>query len=514
MNRRLVAYIALALIFCSISGLHGQSDAKSKIECTARILTHDAAHKADVQMLIGNVEFSHEGAVCYCDTAYFNEKSNTVDAYGENLVVHLNDSVMLYGNHILYDGNSKIAIITKDTVVLTDETTTLYTDRLVYDRNTERAYYNTYGRVVSGNSTLISRQGWYYTVSNDVYFKDSVVLVTPQYKVESDTLRYNTLTEIAYFLGPTVISSDDNYMTCNYGWYNTYSNVCQFEDSARMYNNTQCLSADTIWYDLEHDLGVARSNVYIYDSTQNVYFTSNYAEYQKEKGYAYLIDSAVAVIIENEDSLFMHGEQMWASFDSAQELEYMYTYYNVRFYRNDIQGACDSLSYNAIDSIILMIGSPVLWTGENQLLSDTVKLLLKNGQISQMQFINNAFIAADVFKELKFNQIKGANMLVDFENNNISTVFIDANAECLYYVQEDDKSLIGVQKSASASMRIFFEDNEVSKIRFYHQVKGEMYPEDKLPADKLNNFKWLNIYRPIDRFDIFRAEAYNAAIEN
>ena len=63
-------------------------------------------------------------------------------------------------------------------------------------------------------------------------------------------------------------------------------------------------------------------------------------------------------------------------------------------------------------------------------------------------------------------------------------------------------------------MRIFFEDNEVSQIRFYHQVKGEMYPEDKLPADKLNNFKWLNIYRPIDRFDIFRAEAYNAAIEN
>ncbi len=512
MNSRL-KYVLLLCILCRVADMYAQLNEKSKIECTAERLTHNPTLERGVQMLVGNVEFTHEGAVCYCDTAYFNEEDNTVDAYGRELVIHLNDSVSLYGNHIVYNGNTKVAVITNDTVVLTNETTTLYTDKLIYDRNKEEAYYNSYGKVVSGNSTLISRQGWYYTITDDVYFKDSVILTTPQYKVESDTLRYNTLSEIAYFLGPTVISSNDNCMTCNYGWYNTYTDVCQFEDSAKMYNKTQCLSADTIWYDREHDIGIARRHVYIYDSTQSVYFTSNYAEYQKEKGYAYLVDSAVAVMIEKNDSLFIHGEQLWASFDTAQELEYMYAYYNVRFYREDMQGACDSLAYCAADSIIYMIGSPILWSGENQLLSDTVKLLLKNEQISQMYFINNALVVADVFKELKFNQVSGANMWVNFENNNISTVFIDANAECLYYVQEDNGDLIGVQKALSSQMRIFFENNEVSKIRFYQKVKGEMYPESKLPIDKLKGFIWLNAYRPVSRDDIFREEAYHAESE-
>ncbi len=500
------------IVFFSLCSLQvycfSQESKSKKIECTAQQLTHDASIAQDIQMLIGNVVFSHEGAICHCDTAYFNEKNNTIDAYGQNLIVYINDSITLQGNHIVYNGNTKIAVITKDTVVLTDQSTTLYTDKLTYNRNNNVAYFTTKGRIVSGNTTLISQQGWYYTQTNDAYFKDSVVLTSPQYLVHSDTLRYNTNSEIAYFLGPSTISSDDNYIFCEYGWYNTFTDVCQFEQNARMFNNTQCLSADTIWYDKEHDMGIARHNVAISDSTNNIVFYSHYAEYQKEKGFAYLIDSAVAVLIEQNDSLYLHGDEIWATFDTNQSLKYVHTYYNVRFYRHDIQGVCDSLSYNAIDSIIYMIGNPILWTGENQLIADTIEMYLQNGGIHKMHFINNSFVCADVFNEKNFNQIKGISMWADFIDNNLNTVFVEANAECLYYVQENDSSLIGIQKSLSAQMKIFFEDNEVSKIRMYRKVKGEMYPHDKLENTYLQGFLWLNTYRPIDKIDIFRQETY------
>lgn len=509
MNKPTKLSVLLLLMLCSFSSFC-QENENTKIECKAKKLIYDAKIEKDVHMLVDQVVFTHEGAIGYCDTAYFNEKRNTITARGENLVIHVNDSVSLYGNFLIYDGETRTAFITKDTVVLTNESATLYTDTLIYNRNTGIAYYHTYGRLVSGNSTLKSQQGWYHTKTNDVYFKNDVVLTSPQYTIETDTLRYNTTTEIAYFLGPTTIHNDSNFMVCEYGWYNTYSDVCQFEKNARMYNNTQFLAADTIWYDREHDMGIAHGHVSIEDSTANIVLYSNYAEYQKEKNYAYLTDSAVAVLIQKDDSLFLHSNEIRAIFDTTQQLQYLFAFYGVRFYRDDLQGVCDSISYDATDSVVYMINFPILWSEGSQMKADTVKIFLKNGQIHQMHFINNSSVNQDVFQEEKFNQIRGTNMIVDFYNNNISTVFVDANAECLYYVQEDNKDLIGIQKSVSAQMRIFFENNEISKIRLYKQIKGEMYPLDKLPLDRLSGFIWLNQYRPTDKQDIFREDYYNA----
>ncbi len=512
MMRKIVFFIVI--LVCPISFvpyLLGQENTSAKkIECTAQRLVYDAEIKPNVQILYGNVEFSHEGAIGYCDTAYFHEKQNLIEAFGKNLNIHINDSVILFGNHLIYNGNTKQAVITKDTVVLTNGNTSLYTDKLIYDRIADVGFYNTHGRLVSGNSTLESVQGWYYTQTSEVYFKDSVVLTTPQYVVHSDTLMYNTQSEIAYFLGPTLIQSEDNFITCEYGWYNTFNNVCQFEKHAKLYNHTQCLQADTIWFDRDNDMGIARRNVLISDSTQNTLFSGHYAEYQQQKGYAYLIDSAVAVLIENNDSLFVHGQEMWLAFDTAQEIQSIQAYYNVRFFREDLQGVCDSLAYDALDSVIYLIGNPVLWSDKNQMKADTVKLYIKNQEISNMQFIMNASIFADVFEQEKFNQIKGINMWLDFQNNKIQQVFIDANAECIYYVQEDNGDLVGIQKSTSSQMRIFFEDNQVSMIRMYKNVKGNMYPENELTLPLLSNFIWLADFRPINKSDIFREDRYQA----
>ena len=130
-----------------------------------------------------------------------------------------------------------------------------------------------------------------------------------------------------------------------------------------------------------------------------------------------------------------------------------------------------------------------------------------------MNFILNASIFADVFQQEKFNQIKGINMWVDFQENKIQQVFIDANAECLYYVQEDNDDLIGVQKSTSSQMRIFFQDNQVSMIRMYKKVKGNIYPEEELSLPLLSGFIWLENFRPADKNDIFREESYRAEPE-
>ena len=505
-------FIINALLFCNLYSFcqikHTQQKGK-KIITTADWLTADRTTNDGVQTLTGNVRFEHEGAVCYADTAYFNETQNTIDAYGQNLVVHINDSVTLYGKHLQYDGNTKQAFINQD-VRLTNQNTVLYTDKLEYDRNLNLGYYNTGGRVESGESVLTSKEAWFYTKVNDLYFKDSVVLVSPEYTINSDTLKYNTSREIAYFLGPTYIYSDSNTMYCELGWYETWTDICEFQKESRLYNKTQCLTADTIWFDKKNDIGIARRSVVMSDTVENVLFFSQYAEYQQKRGNAYLTDSAIAVMIEKEDSLFLHSDVMFVYFDTNQKVTLLTAYYNVQFFRRDLQGSCDSLVYDAVDSTITLITSPVMWSEENQFLADTVRMFFQNGQVSEIHYINNAATFADVFDAEKFNQVKGDYMIAYFVDNHIETVFVDGSAECLYYIQEENKDLIGIQKSTSAQMRVFFEENQVRIIRFYEDVKGKIYPEEMLDEPLLQDFKWLEEYRPKSKEDIFRPFIYKA----
>ena len=505
-------FFSVFFIFSAFAQTDASAQKGKKITCTADRLDHDASINPDVQMLVENVRFEHEGAICYADTAFSNDKQNTIDAYGQNLVIHVNDSVSLYGTHLHYDGNTRQAIIYNN-VRLTNGTAVLYSDKLHYDRLLDVGYYNTGGRIENGESVLTSVQGWFYTQLNDVYFKDSVLLVTPEYTIDSDTLKYNTSSEIAYFLGPTNIYSDSNVMYCEYGWYETLTDICEFQKESRLWSKSQCLIADTIWYDKVNDLGIARSSVVIVDTVENILFMGNYAEYRSQAGNAYLTDSAVAVLVEDKDSLFIHGDVMYVLFDSAKNVTFMHTYHCVKFFRDDIQGSCDSLVYNAEDSTITLINSPVLWTEENQFLADTIRMFIKNQQLSQMHFINDAMVFADVFEEQKFNQVKGDYMIAYFEDNDIQTVFVDGSAECLYYVQEENKDLIGIQKSTSAQMRVFFRENEVKEIRFYENVKGKVYPEEQLDEPLLRDFVWLNQFRPKTKGDIFTDIIYKVPVE-
>ncbi|MEB3067452.1 OstA-like protein, partial [Parvimonas micra] len=62
--------------------------------------------------------------------------------------------------------------------------------------------------VVNEKTTLTSTEGYYYGDTRDIIFKRKVRLVNPDYKIDTDTLQYNTDTEITTFTSPTTIRND------------------------------------------------------------------------------------------------------------------------------------------------------------------------------------------------------------------------------------------------------------------------------------------------------------------
>ena len=79
------------------------------------------------------------------------------------------------------------------------------------------------------------------------------------------------------------------------------------------------------------------------------------------------------------------------------------------------------------------------------------------------------------------------------------------NAECVYYVQEDDGSLIGINTSITSEMRIYLDSNHIQQIRYFDAPSGQVHPDEEIKENerKLQGFRWLDAYRPRKPEDLF-----------
>ncbi len=466
---------------------------------------YDQDMRQDIQRILGNVILSHDSAFLYCDSAYLDDERNNVIAYG-NVHIMISDTLNLYGDSLKYDGNTKVARIYSN-VKLIDNQTILTTDTLVFDRKTQIAQYDYWGKIVNDKNILVSRHGYYYTDRKEFFFKEKVHLINPDHEMHSDTLMYNTVTEVSYFFGPSNIVSRDKVdsIYCENGWYDTKYDKARFRKNSVIWHESQYITGDSIYYERRSGFGQLFRNALLVDTIQNTLLMGNYGELQRRKGYAFMVDSALVVMVDKRDSLFMHSDTVKATFDTAEKIRDVRCYYKVKFFREDLQGMSDSLVYHASDSAMTMYHSPVIWTGLNQLTADSITLTIKNGRADSLKMYSGAFIISEDDTN-KFNQIKGRNIKAKFRNNDLYKINVLGNSETIYYVREEDRSLIGINKALSGDMLIFLEKNQVKSITYLQNPTAVLWPEKEIsPYDlKLKNFKWLKDNRPLVKEDIYR----------
>ena len=494
----------LILLGVSVSIAFGQNIKKVKLIQADRI-EFDKRSGPDVNRVIGNVIFSHENDTMNCDSAYFFEASNDVEAYG-HIIINANDSVKIYGNKLFYSGNVRKAIITGKVKMIDNQNAKLTTDTLIYDRNSGIGFYPNKGRVEDERNILKSFKGYYDTRTKEVSFKDSVNLINENYTMYSDTLMYNTNSKVATFFGPTHIYSKENTIYCENGWYDTENEKSQFNKRAKLTDGKKELTGDSLYYDRNKDFGIAINNITLLDTAQKVITKGNYAIYFKKEGYSIVTDSALAIFYDEEDTLYLHADTLKATFDTTETAKNIYAYKNVRFFKSDIQGVCDSLVFNNTDSLIFMYQNPFLWNDSSQLFADTIIIEIKNNEVKKINLYNLAFliIEDDTFQ---YDQIKGTKIIGLFEKNKLIKVFVYGNSETLYYIKEDDGTLIGINKANSDNLiATVGGDNKINTITFLSKPIATLFPEKDIPNDsrKLKNFKWVIEKRPKNKEDVFR----------
>lgn len=457
----------------------------------------------------GNVALTHDSTDFYCDSAIINKQLNDFKAYG-NVYAIMNDSVELYGDRLFYDGNTKITYV-YDSVRLIDNKATLYTDYLIYYRSMKKGVYNRGGKIIDDENVLTSRVGEYFSSLNEYFFKDDVVLTTPDYVIKSDTMRYNTQSEIVHFKGYSTLTGEEDFMFAYKGWSDTQKDITSLKKHATVKHKHHIIYGDSVYYDKNKEYGYAETNAILMDTEKEMVIEGQVVEYIMQESYAYATDSAFAVLIDNRDSLFLHADTLKMLFDTADKFDRLLAYDKAKFFRKDMQGACNLLIYNMKDSIISMYEEPVLWADKNQLTSDSLKIFMTHKALDSLVMYNSAFIISEDSINT-YNQIKGRDVIAYFENNEMYKITVNGNSETVYYIRDEvTKEIIGVNKALASNMEIDLEDKQIISILYLENPKATLYPfldissEDQL----LKGFKWLDYMRPRSRADIFKKSDTN-----
>lgn len=487
----------------------------SKVEIlnTDELIFDDAIN---AKRLLGNVKFRHDDALMYCDSAYVYD-NNSLDAFSRVRIE--GDKTVLTGDKLFYDGQTKKANINGN-VFLQDEEMTLSTVSLVYDLKLKTASYSNRAVInnIKENNTLVSRKGNYFSNSKTLFFKDSVVITDKEYTLKSDTVKHLIDSKTSFFFGPTEIKTKDALIYANYGKYEGKNEKAYLSRRAKIFSEDQILEGDSIFYDQKIGIGEGFSNVIVIDTVNNNVLKSNYAFYNEGKEYTLMTQMVEMIMISDGDSLFLHADTLIsfpADFikknstekaDSSKKNDHkiIKAFHRVKFFRKDLQGACDTLVYSTKDSLIQLLNNPILWSDENQLTSEKIEMIVKSGEVRQIEMINSAFMVSQV-DTIKFNQVKGKSMKAFFEKGEIYQVDVYANAESIYYVREEDSTMVGVNKTISDDLKILIDSNEVKSISFYKKPIATLYPiKDANPNDViLKNFIWQPKKRPKKREDIF-----------
>lgn len=465
-------------------------------------LAYDQFVNPDLKILKGNVRFKHDNAYLYCDSAYFYEKANSLDAFSNVRIVQ-GDTLFVYGDFLYYDGNLKLAKM-RQNVKMINRKTTLTTDSLNFDRNTNLAYYYTGGKIVDPENTLTSVWGQYNTSTNDALFRNNVLLTNKNYTMNSDTLQYNTKTNFANIVGPTkIVYQNETDIYSNKGWYNTNNErMMLLNRSVVKHKDGKTMIGDTIFYDKAAKYGEAFVNVVMTDSVEKSTLYGDYVYYNEKTEAGLSTDSAMLMDWSSQDTMWVHADTLRTFKDSVYDVAKGYM--NVRLFRNDIQGICDSLVFSARDSVINMYGEPVLWAEKNQLSGEFIQAFTKNKKVERVH-IQRAAIAIQKEDSLCFNQLSGKEIIAHIDSGELKRVHVNGNAETIYYPRDDaDSTLIGLNKTESSFVVMYLKNKKAERIVMTSASSGIMYPIGQLSGGDLylKNFFWLEEQRPTKSSDV------------
>ncbi len=462
-------------------------------------------------------------------------------AYYNNGAILIQDTTYIVSRRGVYKLDEEVITFYGD-VVVKDSAFILIADSLRFNTITRLVTFISPTRITTDSSQIYCESGEYSLTTRDGYFSGNPQFDNNDQRSAADVIRFQQSTGIIHLDGNATVTGQDQYAEAHEIIYNTKTKNIELEGDAyykdgtdevsgdvvkynertkvyttsgraRVNNAPMIIDADNLSFDQATGLGHASGSVVWQDTSAHISIQTSQAEYLQTEDYfkAYGGRPLFASDVEG-DSLYLSADtllnQRMISLDSIQidstdryliqsdTAQLLRAFFDVRIFKSNFQALCDSLIYNQSDSLFYLYKNPIVWSDTSQFVADTIKIQMKNDEIHRIYLIDNAFIINSP-DEILFNQVKGRKITAYFKDGEIEKMHVEGNAETVYYAVDESNDYIGVNKTVSSEMIIFFEKNEITRIKFWGPDANllPIGPTDH-EAIKIDGFNWKLTERP------------------
>jgi lipopolysaccharide export system protein LptA len=533
-----------------------------KLRHDSSYLFSDTAHIFGAKVdAVGNTSIVQgDSLTIFADTLTYDSQSGMAWLVGRVLL--LNGDQQLVTDRLQYDTRTRVAtyatgawltnagtkiysvrgdynvglqtVFFKDSVQIQSPEFKLKADSMSYNVREDRAYFTGPTRIKQPKADLYCEGGYYSMAEGYGLFEKNAQFADSTRQATADQIYYNNNTQEIRLIGQADYREQDrqargdtlvyrektgDFLIRGNGFlvdgkqtiqangidYNTKTERFQTIGRSELRDGSQVLTADQVYNTDSTDLVQVKGNVIMQDTSAQMVLRADSAEYQRSLGYFKAMGNPP--MLENVidgDTLYMIADVIISKRSQGQDSSrYIYAYPNVFLYKSDLQVICDSLVYNEQDSLFSFYNDPVVWSDTSQFTADTIAIRLKNQQIDSIYLLKNAFIVNTV-DSIYYNQIKGRNITAAFLDNTIHDMFVNGNAETIYYAIDDQNAYIGVNKSECSDMVLLFETRQVKDIYYLKDPKSIMYPMSQVNHEQLRlaGFKWRENEKPLSLEDI------------
>ncbi len=295
---------------------------KRKVDYMADLVKPYNEGGDSVIYLVGDFAAHHNGAIIWCDSAV--RYSDTRWGFFSRVVIN-QDSIYIYGDSAIYDGDAAHAEIYAPIVKVVDGDALLYTYNFSFNTETRVGQYTGGGVLVHDNNILESIRGYYDANEHTVTCVEQVELHGADYDMKSDSVIYNTQTEFARFFSSSEIwNADGEYLSADEGYYDRSRDLYMVTRNGYLLSQEQEMWSDTMEYYRSAEHIVARSNIQMDDIKNKVMAFGDAAEYWQAEGNALLTrrPSAIGYDTSQSDTVFMRADSLWLlTIDPQRERE-------------------------------------------------------------------------------------------------------------------------------------------------------------------------------------------------
>lgn len=267
------------------------------------------SHATDsIVYLVGNFAAHHNGAVISCDSAV--RYSDTRWGFFNRLLIN-QDSIYIYGDSALYDGERGVAEIYAPIVKVVDGDALLYTYNFMFNTESRVGNYTGGGVLVHDNNIIESQRGYYYSESHDIICVEDVELHGADYDMKSDSIIYNTDSEMAHFFTSSEIwNVDGDYLSADAGMYDKAQDLYMVTRNGYILTKDQEMWGDTLSYYRTSGYVEGRGNIQMDDFKEKMMAFGDYAEYWQDPGNMLLTrrPAVISYDLSQSDSVFMRAD--------------------------------------------------------------------------------------------------------------------------------------------------------------------------------------------------------------